>query len=517
MKQKEEKRAKVLMATAAAFIVVLAFSGIVSADPYCGGLPLTNVKEGEVSGDLWFEHYSPLTHNHAEESFTLPSYTDVEWAQLYVAVYCGHMQKNYAGRANITFNGFQLGGTTDGLSSEAFDVCYTYPGKEYTTACERGSAGYNDAPGPGTGPEWVNDHCVRVTSDYLMWYNVTDLVQPNSNVVVDTWNMEGYTGTFDNRTKVITLVVAYNDGDSDTVHYWVNQGHDVDNYYLDNQGEPNYIGETIFAADLPTGSTLQKSNLTVVQMASEDGTYTYNTDSIPTDPDGTTTPPGENWQDDYSGYNMWYASSQFNSNSDNTLNYDRIGGFYKIFLGLLTAEYTEESTDSPDLVPTKIKAKHNYHNGAWTLLNNTVNVTVENIDSGDAGAFDVKLYAKLNGNFEEIGSETVSSLLSGDSAEASFVWKPSEVGDYSLKTVVDSDNSIAESNETNNELIKLQSAGHNGYVGDKPLTTYAHGKIKGNISFTHGDSFYSGKLNNGDTYTVHHTVNIPDGATLKFA
>jgi len=514
MKAKEEKRAKVLMATAAAFIVVLAFSGIVSADPYCGGLSLTNVKEGEVSGDLWFEHYSPLTHNHAAESFTLPSYTDVEWAQLYVAVYCGHMEKNYAGRANITFNGAQLGGTKDGLSSEAFDVCYTYPGKEYTTPCARGSAGYNDAPGPGTGPEWVNDHCVRVTSDYLMWYNVTDLVQPNSNVVVDTWNMEGYTGTFDNRTKVITLVVAYNDGDSDTVRYWVNQGHDVDNYYWDAQGD-NYIGETIFAADLPTGSTIQKSNLTVVQMASEDGTYTYNTDSIPTDPNGTTTPPGENWQKKYSGYNIWYAASQFNSNSDNTLNYDRTGGFYKIFLGLLSAEYTEEQL--PDLVPTRLEVTHNYYNGAWAMLNNTVEVTVANIDSGDAGEFDVKLYAKLNDDFEEVGNETVTSLPSGNSTEASFVWTPSEAGDYSLKAVVDPDNAIAESNVTNNELIEPIDVGYNGYMGDKPLTTYAHGKIKGNISFTHGDSFYSGLVDSDGTYTVNHTVDIPDGATLKFA
>jgi len=182
-----------------------------------------------------------------------------------------------------------------------------------------------------------------------------------------------------------------------------------------------------------------------------------------------------------------------------------------------TFECTEESTGSPDLVPTEIKVTHNYYNGAWAMLNNTVNVTVENIDSGDSGAFDVKLYAQLNGDFEEVGSETVTSLPSGDSTEASFVWEPSEAGDYNLKAVVDPDNAIAESNETNNELIELQYAGHNGYMDDKPLTTYAHGKIKGNISFTHGDSFYSGLVDSDGTYTVNHTVDIPDGATLKFA
>ncbi|KAF5437961.1 Serine protease, subtilase family, partial [Candidatus Methanophagaceae archaeon] len=173
--------------------------------------------------------------------------------------------------------------------------------------------------------------------------------------------------------------------------------------------------------------------------------------------------------------------------------------------------------EQPDLVPTGLEVTHNYYNGAWAMLNNTVNVTVENIDVGDAGAFDVKLYAKLYGDFEVVGSETVTSLPSGNSTEVSFVWKPSEAEVYSLKAVVDSDNSITESNETNNELIEPLYVGYNGYMGDKPLTTYAHGKIKGNISFTHGDSFYSGMLHSDDTYTVHHTVAIPDGATLKFA
>ena len=37
------------------------------------------------------------------------------------------------------------------------------------------------------------------------------------------------------------------------------------------------------------------------------------------------------------------------------------------------------------------------------------------------------------------------------------------------------------------------------------------------ISYTVGDSFYSGKLYSSDTYTVHHTVTIPGGASVKFA
>ena len=334
MNEKKEK-VSVLIAVAA---VVLALCVTASADPYCGGLPLTTASEGTVSGDLWFDHSCPMVQDWTKD-FTLPSYTDVQRAHLYVAIYCGNMQKNCPGRANITFNGVQLGGTADGLSSEEFDVCYTYPGLEYTEPCAPSAMGYNDAPGYGTGTEWINDHCVRVTSDYLMWYDVTGLVEPDSNVSVTAWRKypEHW---FDGRVVVVTLVVAYNDGDSDTVHYWINRGHDVDNYYWDNQGGPNYIGETNFTADLPPGSTIQNSNLTVVHKASTDGAYTFNGVGIPTDPDGSTTPPGVNWQGPYSGYNIWYVSSMLNSNSNNTLTYDRDGSFYKIMLGFLSANYT---------------------------------------------------------------------------------------------------------------------------------------------------------------------------------
>jgi len=35
------------------------------------------------------------------------------------------------------------------------------------------------------------------------------------------------------------------------------------------------------------------------------------------------------------------------------------------------------------------------------------------------------------------------------------------------------------------------------------------------ISYTVGDSFYSGKLYSSDTYTVHHIVTIPGCASVK--
>jgi len=315
--------AKALIATAVLVALTLTLCGTASADPYCGGVPLTTEREGVVSGDLWFDHCGPMVSGEWTKDYTLPAYTDVDWAHLYVAVYCGHMQSNRQGRANITFNEVQLGGAPDGLSSEVFNVSYSYPGTG------------------GTGPAWVNDHCVRVTSDYTMWYNVTGLVEVDSDVCVKTWKKEDYIGVFDGRIKAVTLVVAYNDGDSDTVYYWFNQGHDTDNYYWDDLGNPNYIGETNFTASLPPGATIQNANLTAVHMASQDGAYTFNGVSIPTDPNSGTTPPGENGQFPYTGYNTWYAPDLFNSNSNNILTYDRNGPYYKITQAFLSAEYTE--------------------------------------------------------------------------------------------------------------------------------------------------------------------------------
>jgi hypothetical protein len=57
----------------------------------------------------------------------------------------------------------------------------------------------------------------------------------------------------------------------------------------------------------------------------------------------------------------------------------------------------------------------------------------------------------------------------------------------------------------------------NGYVADKPFSTFSHDTIKGGLTYTVGDSCYSGKLWTGDTYTVHNSVSLPEGAVVKFA
>jgi len=56
----------------------------------------------------------------------------------------------------------------------------------------------------------------------------------------------------------------------------------------------------------------------------------------------------------------------------------------------------------------------------------------------------------------------------------------------------------------------------NGYMGGKPLTTVEHGKIKGGLDYTIGDSKYI-TLSSGDNATVSFDLSIPDNATIEYA
>jgi len=337
-----------------ALTIFLLTAGICSADSYVGGIPLTTVKDGTVSGGVYFDSYygtgdqaneNPIT---IDKTFTLPSYTDVEWAMLLTTVYCGTMQDNQQGVANVTFNGAVLG-------NEVLNVPFVFK--------DDGGDGY----------EWVNDHVVRVTSDYMMWYDVTALwydvtalVQAGDNTA--SVHTEQIDSTFDGRIKLITLIAAYNDGSSKTIHYWVNQGHDVDSQYSEDYLDPSedYIGSTTFAASLPSGATIQDTHLTAVYIAGTDGSYTFNGNSI-----ASGTPQGS-----YSGSNTWDVASSFVPSGTNTMTYDRTGDFYKIALGILTAEYLEQTAEMPDLLVSGITVKHNYFTGAWVDLSNTVSVSM---------------------------------------------------------------------------------------------------------------------------------------------
>ncbi|MBA7525505.1 hypothetical protein ES705_17656 [subsurface metagenome] len=180
----------------------------------------------------------------------------------------------------------------------------------------------------------------------------------------------------------------------------------------------------------------------------------------------------------------------------------------------------------PDLIITAIDAYHNNTaESPWFNLSNEVDVEVKNTGIADTDAFNVSLYAGT----EFIGRKTISGLEPGNSAIVQFKWTP--VGEdcfrdctftdtsheYNLTAIVDCDNDVNESDETNNNLTKTEKACYNGYIADEPLENAAHGLIHGGLLFTTGDGTYGGLYSPGDSIDTTYEITLPAGASVVLA
>jgi len=298
------------------------------------------VQTGTVSGGIYMDAANtwwpanPGPQDVQKTFSAIPDVDDIAWARLYVAVYCGHMQNNYAGTVTTTFDGNGDGMYETVLGTESLNVNF----RNIINGGNDNSA----FPGHGAAEPYrmVNDHTNRVSSDYLMWYDVTSAISsttPKAHVVTSA-----VSGSFDGRIKLITLVIAYNDGDSDTIYYWVNQGHDTVTYY----DESGYNGLTEFDLSSKSG-TVQSATLMVNHMASSDGLYAWSGNPIDTDP------TGGNDQGAYFGSNIWDMTSRVSLGTVFDLSYNRSGvgsgefsgQFYKIPLAILAVRR------SPSVIP----------------------------------------------------------------------------------------------------------------------------------------------------------------------
>jgi PKD repeat protein len=347
MKQKSGMHS-LLLAFCIALIAILVLPAIVSADDYVGGVPLTTVQTGTVTGDLWFDATPPDFSYGAGlnqvKTFTLPENAvgNITWARLYVSAYCGHMQDDKAFTMTNRFDG-NGDGTYENVWPETGHAAFVY-------IKDKGNdnSGFT---GHSTGEPYkmINDHETRVTSDYLAYYDVTNLISNRTvftNVVT--------TGSYDGRIKVITLVVAYNDPSSTTqTTYWVNQGHDVCSYYTEDNSNEAAVGTTTFnTAGL---SSLTSATLTADYMASNNGNYgfptstnsfTYTGGTPPVTGDFTNLPLDRvaDVQGAYSGVDSWDVTSSVTGASDVTFAYSRYfpgtgtAAFYKIPLAILVVK-----------------------------------------------------------------------------------------------------------------------------------------------------------------------------------
>ncbi|WP_156161064.1 DUF3344 domain-containing protein, partial [Methanosarcina sp. 2.H.T.1A.6] len=257
----------------------------------------------------------------------------------------------------------------------------------------------------GTGPVWLSDHMNRVTSDYLMWYDLTDAISGQTvNVQATTSKIDS---SFDGRVKAMTLVVAYDDGDSDKVYYWVNQGHDTVNPLDDT-----YTGSTVFGtSSLANGWS--SANLTAIYLASVDGTYTFNEKALVS---GVKSGP-------YFGFNSWDISSFLTPGQDSSLAYNKQGSnYYKIPLVLMSVRCPSASPTLPDAAFTA-----DVTNGTAPLI---VNFTDQSTGSPTSWLWDFDNDGTADSTeqnpshtYEKAGNYTVSLTVSNAGGSDSEVKK----------------------------------------------------------------------------------------------
>ncbi|QYZ79958.1 DUF3344 domain-containing protein [Methanofollis formosanus] len=535
-------------ARAAVFLTVLLLTlpACVAADQYVGGIPLTTVDEGVVSGGVYVNSFVGTGMDRdVSKKYTLPEYTEIKWARLYVSVYCAHMQNNYEHRATVKFDG---GSGTQTLEVEELRVPYSFP------------------IDGGSGPVWVNEHCNRVTSDYLMWYDVTDAIKKREVVAkVKVDQPEGYTGTFDGRIKIVTLVVAYDDGDSDEVYYWVNQGHDVHSYYVEDYLGETYEGETTFATgDLPEDDEREYvAELSLVHMASKVGEFTFNSESIEApEPQGA-----------YSGYHTEDVTDLVLPWSDSLFTYTRdlsvsgsgggyLGAYFKIPLAVLSVRYPGKEVGNLEVTSSPAGAVVYLDDEETQWVTNT---TISGVEAGEHAVrveLDERYHASEDQWIEVRKGENTTVHFDLEArtgsievtSEPSGAWIYLEGGDYqemtntSLQTPATIDGLIIgkytvevrkEGYEPAYQMVVVQedeivgvdltfgssggdSGGSDGeidpefgYTG-KRLDLFTTGTLHGNLTY-HEFSDYTGLIHAGESREFAITIPAPENGTVRYA
>jgi PGF-pre-PGF domain-containing protein len=255
---------------------------------------LTGVQNGTVSGGLYVHSVSPFTTS-SSQTFSLPAVAvnNITWARLYVNSYSGKADDAYALTSKVTFDGITIANET--LNVGAQMNANAYP---------------------------VNDHVMKVYSDYEAVYDVTGrITSANPAVTVTSTKIPGK--SFDGRIKGITLVAAYNDGDSDVVKYVVNHGCDWMKTGVSSS-------TTLDAGPITTGWT--DAEMRTVAFSSVDGTYTFPASASSITP--TSLGTGGYWK-----YNSFDVTSVLLPGISNTLGFTAVGDSFKPTLATLVVKY----------------------------------------------------------------------------------------------------------------------------------------------------------------------------------
>ena len=455
------------------FIIVLSVSAI-SAQDVNDTISTTDEEtvigdaeqvSGTVSGDVDVATENPWNTT-GELSYDIPADAKtIKSADVYVNVYSGSAQNTYGANANISIS------TANG-NTRYSESLWTEDGSADGTVYT------------------VNNHTTKCYSDYMIHYDVTDMLQglngTNFKVTVDTFNMTNK--TFDGRIKLIALVLAYDDGDDDVINYW------VDANQLWSKTNVTIPFNTI-------GKSGSNATLTNVVLSSGDGTYRINGNFLVGQIDHKS--------GNYYQYNKWDVSDVIDKNINTSLNVAYAGtsayGSIKNVLSVLKIE---------DINTTiSLKTEYTSTPSAFAGTNNTLTVTVSTTKSG-------KYIVRLLAN-DTVVNETEIELKAGSNTVL--------LTDPTIRSVDNTAVNGAENKKVNytvelalNNILNSTSITvpvvYNGYLG-KDLAYPAGGMdsldvivINGDIVVETKEAFLSGagNLNKTDIWTI----NLGDDSTI---
>jgi hypothetical protein len=174
----------------------------------------------------------------------------------------------------------------------------------------------------------------------------------------------------------------------------------------------------------------------------------------------------------------------------------------------------------PDLIITAITPNC----GGYIFANesNNVSATIRNNGTADAGAFNVSFV--IDG-FNATAS--VSELGAGNETEVSITDPTLRYAGVAVNITVtaDCDGAIVESNETNNATVQAKTVVNQGYkgktyTGGENITTWKTFDLKGNLSYSLGDSYYASGGGGWTHFNVTWTASdlpVPGTATIEEA
>ena len=247
----------------------------------------------------------------------------------------------------------------------------------------------------------INDHTSKQYSDYQYTYDILSDISSLSageTLTINVANSKLGNKGFDGRIKMISLFIAYDDGDKDNITYFFDVGQvwsqSTSQITLNTAGYSGAVDNITFKTIALSSFVAENIKFNNREASSPSSQYSNNYYIFIT---------WDNISDYFvSGQNLAYSYSASGSGY----------GSYKTNLILLTA--TEKYEFVPNISIDSIKTPES--NSIYAGINNTITVTINNKESESVDNITVELYS--NESSELIANYTYDSLTSGSSSIA---------------------------------------------------------------------------------------------------